>query len=414
MTAEAGARLRGRGRFRKERLATVALLCCIGAVGCSAPERADEQSEPIAMGAPGGGTGGSLTPTPPPAAVGNTPQGGASAQGTSGAGAAAAGTMASVPPPVDASTRDAEPATGPSEDAAVERDGGDAGGDPPDVPGPTDFAAKGPHEVVVEKNVGERFRNDVADDTFFCEAFIGGIGGSNPDVNEELTTYPADMDRGLYTLFRPAKLEEGRTYPVLTWGNGTCSHPLLFSELIEHVASHGFIVIATNSRQTAGGVEMLHGVDFVLSENENSSSVLYGKIDEAMVGAFGHSQGSGATLSAGADPRIVVTVPIQGASAAGVRALRGPTFLIAGERDTLVAPAGVETSFNAATVPAVYGLSMGQDHLMPGVAPGPILDAVTAWFRLHLAGDAEARELFYGNACKLCSDPRWKLQRRNL
>jgi hypothetical protein len=402
------------GRFRKELLSAIALLCCIGAVGCSSPEREDEQSQPIAMGAPGAGSGGSLTPAAPPAGVGGTLAGGASAQGTSGAGAAAAGNTAGVPPTVDAGTRDAAPVPAPSEDAAVEPDGGDAGGAPPEVPEPTDFGAKGPYEVVVEKNVGGRFRNDVADDTFFCEAFIGGIGGANPDVDEELTTYPADMDRGLYTLFRPAKLEEGKTYPVLSWGNGTCSHPLLFTELIEHVASHGFIVIATNSRQTAGGVEMLHGIDFVLSENDNSSSVLYGKIDEAMVGAFGHSQGSGATLSAGADQRIVVTVPIQGASGAGVRALRGPTFLIAGERDTLVAPSGVETAFNAATVPAVYGLSMGQDHLMPGVAPGPILDAVTAWFRLHLAGDAEAREFFYGNACKLCSDPRWKIQRRNL
>jgi predicted dienelactone hydrolase len=244
--------------------------------------------------------------------------------------------------------------------------------------------------------------------------FIGGVGGNNPDVDDELTTYPADMDRELYTLFRPAELEEGKKYPVLTWGNGTCSHPLLFTELIEHVASHGFIVIATNSRQTAGGVEMLHGIDFVLSENANSNSILYGKVDTAMLGAFGHSQGSGATLSAGADPRIVATVPIQGASAAAVRALHGPTFLIAGELDTLVAPSGVETAFAAATLPAVYGLSIGQDHLMPGLAPSPILDAVTAWFRIHLADDAEARELFYGDACKLCSDPRWQIQRKNL
>jgi hypothetical protein len=88
--------------------------------------------------------------------------------------------------------------------------------------------------------------------------------------------------------------------------------------------------------------------------------------------------------------------------------------LIAGELDTLVAPSGVETAFAAATQPAVYGLSIGQDHLMPGLEPSPILDAVTAWFRIHLADDAEARDRFYGDACKLCNDPRWQIERKNL
>ncbi len=114
--------------------------------------------------------------------------------------------MASDPPALDAGTQDAGLA--PGGDAAVEVDGGDAGVGPGDA-GPTDYGAKGPHEVVIEKNVGERFRNDVADDT--CEAFIGGVGGNNPDVDDELTTYPADMDRELYTMFRPPSSRKARS-----------------------------------------------------------------------------------------------------------------------------------------------------------------------------------------------------------
>jgi hypothetical protein len=302
-------------------------------------------------------------------------------------------------------------------DGAGDGDGDDEGGgdDGSAMPaGPIDYGAPGPHEVVTEKNVGEAFRNgDVTDDTALCELFIGGTG-ADPEVAAELTSYPSDMDRQLYTLFRPAELREGETYPVLTWGNGTCSHPLLFTELLEHVASHGFIIIAPNTRWTGGGEEMLNGIDFILSENDNPDSVLHGKVDTAMLGAFGHSQGSGATVSAGADARIVATVPIQGASASGVRALHGPTFLIAGELDDVVPSASIETSFEAATVPAVYGLSLGQDHLMPGLDPSPILDAVVGWFKIHLEGDEQARDLFYGDACTLCDDPRWQLQRANL
>jgi hypothetical protein len=281
------------------------------------------------------------------------------------------------------------------------------------VAGPVDLGAPGPHQVTIEENVGEAFRNDVADDVARCMSFIGAINPNSP-VATELTVYPADLDRQLYTIFRPTQLAEGQTYPVITWGNGTCAQPRLYVELLTHLASHGFIVVATNWRWTGGGVEMQRGLDFVLAENQNPQSPLFGKVATTMLGASGHSQGSGATVTVGADPRIVATVPIQGARAAGVAALKGATFLIAGELDTLVAPAGVEAAFNAATVPAVYGLSVGQDHLMPGQDPTPILKAVTGWFRIHLAGDEQARALFYGDACGLCSDPGWVIKQRNL
>lgn len=307
-------------------------------------------------------------------------------------------------------TEDAAPGSTGDAGTPLEPPAGDAA---PAMAGPADYGARGPYDVTVEENVGEAFRNAVDDDTARCTSFIGAIDPNSP-VAMELTTYPADLDRQLYTLLRPARLEEGKKYPVITWGNGTCAQPRLYVELLTHLASHGFIVIATNWRWVAGGIEMQRGLDFVLSENENAESPLFGKVDTAMLGASGHSQGSGATITVGADPRIVATVPIQGAGAAGVAALHGPTFLIAGELDVLVTPASIEAAFAAATVPAVYGISVGQDHLMPGLDPTPILEAVTGWFRTHLAADETARALFYGAECRLCSDPAWRIERRNL
>jgi hypothetical protein len=279
-----------------------------------------------------------------------------------------------------------------------------------------DFAQRGPYEVATEKNVGEEFRNDnVTDDSAFCRSFVGSImlpGEGNAD--EELTNYPSDMDRQLYTLFRPKTLAEGKTYPVITWGNGTCAQPLLYSELLEHIASHGFIVVATNSTSVGSGMEMQRGLDFVIAENEKTGSPLFGKINAELLGASGHSQGSMATVSVGGAARIKVTVPIEGAQAAAARELKGPVFLIAGEIDTLVTPASVESAFDAITVPAVYGLSMGLDHLMPGRMPGPILKAVVGWFATHLLNDSSARSLFYGDGCGLCNDSTWTLERKNL
>lgn len=82
--------------------------------------------------------------------------------------------------------------------------------------------------------------------------------------------------------------------------------------------------------------------------------------------------------------------------------------------DMIVDASTVESAFSAATVPAVYGLSMGQDHLMPGLNPSPILREVTAWFKIHLSGDQLSRELFYRDPCGLCNDPAWMVKRKNI
>jgi hypothetical protein len=387
--------------------AAYVLVCCV-AMACRSTSNEQGQN-PSTMNTGGGGgisaSGGSGGST-----VGGMGGGGAGvgAGGNGGMGGMQGGSGGAQAGSGGAPSDDG----GAMDDAAI---GADATADAGD-PGPIDYGAPGPHEVLIEKNVGETHRNsNVTDDTARCASFVALVGSdADPEVIENLTTYPADMDRQLYTMFRPAVLEDGVKYPVITWGNGTCSHPLLFSELLEHLASHGFIVIASNTRWTSGGVEMLRGLDFAIAENARSDSPLYGKVDTAMLGVSGHSQGSMATVTAGADERVVATVPIQGAGAAAARELHSPTFLIAGELDTLVTPAGVEAAYDAVTVPAVYGLSMGQDHLMPGRAPAPILDAVTAWFKIHLSGDDEARKLFYGDDCTLCSDPRWMIMRKNL
>jgi hypothetical protein len=57
---------------------------------------------------------------------------------------------------------------------------------------------------------------------------------------------------------------------------------------------------------------------------------------------------------------------------------------------------------------------MGQDHLMPGLMPAPILREITAWFKIHLSNDEVAKEVFYGDKCAICDDPAWQVKRKNL
>jgi hypothetical protein len=37
---------------------------------------------------------------------------------------------------------------------------------------------------------------------------------------------------------------------------------------------------------------------------------------------------------------------------------------------------------------------------------------VTGWMRVHLMNDTANRGMFYGANCKVCSDAKWKVQRK--
>jgi len=427
-----------RSERRSLRSLTVVLLALTGtAFGCNESNgtstggvTAGQPAAPLpAAGAAAAGSSGGV------ATAGTSAAAGGAAAGRAGAGTGAqAGTPAAGSAAVTAGTNAGEAGaaaggagaaaggagSGPAAGAGVA--GGDGAAGQPAAAGSAapslvDYAKRGPYEVTTEKNVGgTMFRNtNVTDQTAFCAAFVGSIMLPGEGmVDEELTNYPADMDRQLYTMFRPTTFREGTKYPVVTWGNGTCAQPLLYSEILEHLASHGIVVIATNSTSVGSGMEMQKGIDFVLAENARAESPMFGKIDVESLGASGHSQGSGAAVTVGGNARIKVTVPIQGASTSGVRALTGPTFLISGEDDTLATPSSIESAFGAATKPAVYGMAVGQDHLMPGRMPEPILGALTTWFAIHLLKDDTARPLFYGTTCGLCSDATWEVQRKNL
>ena len=107
-----------------------------------------------------------------------------------------------------------------------------------------------------------------------------------------------------FTLFRPSDLAQGGLcHPVITWGNGTGSSPSGYRVLSTQLASHGFVVIASNSPNVATGTPppMVAGVAWVLEQNADPTSVMYQRIDAAHVGATGHSQGGFATMTAGAD-----------------------------------------------------------------------------------------------------------------
>jgi hypothetical protein len=211
----------------------------------------------------------------------------------------------------------------------------------------------------------------------------------------------------------------GLCHPVITWGNGTNVTPAIYKVLLNNLASHGFVVIGSNSTNVAQGnpAPMLVGVTWVLEQNETPSSVLYHRIDTTHIGATGHSQGAMATTQVSGDAHITTSVPIEGASAQ--KNLHGPAMFFCGGQDTLVGCNGAKSALAAVTtLPAMYAEYLAADHgswmTFSGSKPSPVETAVTAWMRVHLMGDPDLRSWFYGASCKLCTDSGWKIDRKNM
>ncbi|MEJ2857561.1 MULTISPECIES: poly(ethylene terephthalate) hydrolase family protein [unclassified Saccharothrix] len=199
------------------------------------------------------------------------------------------------------------------------------------------------------------------------------------------------------------------THPVVLWNNGARSGLGRYMPLLNHLASHGFIVAAAEGN-TGTGYAMLQGLDYLTLENSRAGSPFQGKVDLSDVGATGHSFGGGAAVDAGADARVDTIAPIYPLAFSSASRLRGPALFIAGQNDTIVSPTTVRNTYNQATqVPAIYAEQRGADHY--GIPD--LHGTITAWFRLHLMQDQQARGLFFGPNCTYCTSTFWSVFQRN-
>jgi hypothetical protein len=88
-------------------------------------------------------------------------------------------------------------------------------------------------------------------------------------------------------------------HPIVTWGNGTGGSPTGVAYFLRHLASWGFVVVATQDKYTYSGDSILAALDQVIDASRNNSSCpFYGKLDTSHIAAVGHSQGAGGVIKA--------------------------------------------------------------------------------------------------------------------
>ena len=292
---------------------------------------------------------------------------------------------------------------------ATGTDGGSPSGCVGDAWPTADPTSAGPFQVTADKNVGP-------------------LAGVVPDP-----IYGDEQQR--FSVYRPNNLEEsGYCHPILIWANGYRDNPEQnppecvvdsatnqwcgqYSPMLNHLASHGFVVVAPLSTATAEGdpLPTIAGLDWILEQAEDPSSPYYHRLDTANIGQLGHSYGGMSTCMSASDPRYRALATI-----CGTRALSGvhtPMLFFCGGQDSTVSCSGVRDTFLTVTdQPAFFINELNADHgswVYQG-ADGVSLSSAAAWFRVHLMGDTENRKYFYGSNCTFCTDNRVEVEQNSL
>lgn len=213
------------------------------------------------------------------------------------------------------------------------------------------------------------------------------------------------------TVVYPTALETtDAKYPVIVWANGTGCVTPLYSQLLALFANAGYIVVADSNVMPGDGQSIINSINYIITENNNSKSVFYGKVDVNNIGATGHSQGGkGVVCAAAKDSRIKCILSIAGAStAAEAKGVKCPAFYMTGSADFIVfSPMWVKPSYKASSGPAVYACLKFAPHTTCMLDPGEIYEYGVQWFNayLRLGGDSAAVKQVITN---IDADDFWK------
>jgi hypothetical protein len=213
-----------------------------------------------------------------------------------------------------------------------------------------------------------------------------------------------------FYVYRPKELgKDGIKHPIFVWGTGAGSVPGDYDFFVQF-ATHGFVVISPDKAQKAAA-DMKAALDWIIAQNEDSSSMYYQKLDTKRIGMGGHSQGSVATFDQeGMEDRLKTTIHIAGGSfdMRGSSKVKTPTAYICGETDFAL-PNCMGDWDTVEDQPTFFSVLMGVDHIM---CARRAMAGMVAWLRWQLADETERAAEFTGPDGKFHMGI-WKSQTKN-
>ncbi|MDO5410975.1 MAG: hypothetical protein Q4F21_11080 [Lachnospiraceae bacterium] len=242
--------------------------------------------------------------------------------------------------------------------------------------------------------------------------------------------YGALMSFEKYEIYYPSDIAEMEgSLPAVIFVNGTGVAGSKYQALQKHMASWGFITVATEEAHAWNGfsaemsvrmLEMLNGLEGKYMDKDN---VLFGKVDVDNIGITGHSQGGYGVVNAITDQKhkdsyraavILSSAPYSENNdfqwEADPSLIQTPTMMLSSMGNFDAAVASMESLQNVYSsiskeVPKVLARRTEGDH-------GEMLyygdGYVTAWFMYWLQGDNEAGKAFFGESAELTTNANWK------
>ena len=92
-----------------------------------------------------------------------------------------------------------------------------------------------------------------------------------------------------------------------------------------------------------------------------------------------------------------------------------PILYVLGGKNDIAYSNGMDDYSRLTKVPsAIINTDVTHEGTYAQPNGGRAARAVVAWLQWQLRGDKDAAKWFVGKDCKLCTDPRWKVESRNL
>lgn len=226
----------------------------------------------------------------------------------------------------------------------------------------------------------------------------------------------------IYNLYYPTTLGAGGLlHPIVTWGNGTNAQPANYYGLLNHLASWGFVVVASTSPTTGKGDEMLAGANYMVAQNNTPTSIFYQKLNTAKIGAVGHSQGAGGSVNATNKSngliRTTITVALPNSIWVSpgdeyyVQSLTVPVLFLGGSSDIIIASPATQTGYyNKVPGASAVAVLKNAGHNTIQNGGGRFPGYINAWLMYTLRGDNTARGAFVGSPPEINTNTAWQNQ----
>jgi hypothetical protein len=218
-----------------------------------------------------------------------------------------------------------------------------------------------------------------------------------------------------YTIYRPNPLgTNGFLHPPIIFGPGIATSCApggalnVYTTLLTHLATHGFVTICVNSLSGGPGdpanlAAMKTGLDWLIAQNTQAGSSYEGKLAVNCAIGSGYSIGATASTELSSHPAIMTTVSIHGHKTTGQP--HGPLWLMTGTMDVI--DDNRTTLSTLTTAPAILtALPIGHLNVPTEISTGGrYIAPITAWLRYWVNGDQGGKGFFFGANCKVCTSP---------